>query len=329
MEIIIQKFGGTSLHNSKVRAKAVKEVVKKYLYEQFPVVVVSAMGREGSPYSTDTLINLPPETEIDNYLRENDLIMSCGEIISTVVFVKLLKDIGLKARALTGWQAGIKTNADFGSAQIDNVNPKRIYKLLDEGIIPVIAGFQGATEDNEITTIGRGGSDATASLLGSVLSAKSIFIYTDVDGIMSADPLLVKNTRKIPFISYERAQEAAQHGLKVIHPYACEIAANSQIPLHVMPINSEQNGTLIYNKNYKINIFSIKDYKDYFSEITILFFRPDINKMDIIEKINKLFAENYLEAKSFQINKWSIVVSVAIDKKIKALNLLHEYFVIN
>lgn len=245
MKIVIQKFGGTSVANSEVRLKAAQKIINAKRAGFQPVVVVSAIGRRGDPYATDTLIDYATEAHPDIHPREKDLIMSCGEIISAVVMVNTLKSKGYEARALTGAQAGIITNSQFTDADILEIKTDKIYQTIESGRIPVVAGFQGITADGEITTLGRGGSDVTAVALGEALSASCVEIYTDVDGIMTADPRIVSNASVIQHINYSDVLEMASEGAKVIHPRAVEFAMRSNIPVFIKNTLNNSPGTII------------------------------------------------------------------------------------
>jgi len=253
MKIVVQKFGGTSVATPEVRAKAVQKVINAKKSGYHPVVVVSAMGRKGAPYATDTLIDLAKNEYVDTHPREMDLLMSCGEIISSVIMVNALRAKGYEAVALTGGQAGIITDNNYGNANILRVQPDKIRMYLEMGKIPVVAGFQGVTEDGDITTLGRGGSDTTAAALGKALSASFIEIYTDVDGIMTADPRIVPNASVLKHLTYSEVLQMADQGAKVIHPKAVEIAMSCNIPLIIKNINGNGPGTMVssyYESDY-------------------------------------------------------------------------------
>ena len=174
MKIVIQKFGGTSLQTEELRKKAAQHILHK-LKEGFkPVVVVSAMGRKGSPYATDTLLSLALNTNKDIHPREKDLLLSCGELISATIMVQTLNNLGMHAASITGAQAGIITEGKFGNCHVVEATPFRIHEFLEKEIIPVVAGFQGINENGDITTLGRGGSDTTASVLAVALKAELI-----------------------------------------------------------------------------------------------------------------------------------------------------------
>ena len=182
-------------------------------------------------------------------VREMDVMMCCGEIISSCIMAAHLQKHGINAMALTGGQAGIITDSQFGAARIKNINVSNLHHLLESGIIPVVCGFQGVTEDNhKFTTLGRGGSDTTAAALGAALHAEFVEIYTDVDGIMTADPRVVEKATILEQISYAEVCQMAHNGAKVIHPRAVEIAMSSNVPLVVRSTFSEAPGTVITNE---------------------------------------------------------------------------------
>ncbi|MDO4179225.1 MAG: aspartate kinase [Phascolarctobacterium sp.] len=252
MKIIVQKFGGTSVADASVREK-VKDKVQQAIRNGFaPVVVVSAMGRKGAPYATDTLIGVLKEENISVNAREMDVMMCCGEIISSCVMAACLQKYGFNAVAMTGGQAGIVTDSQFGAARIKNIKVSNLMHLLEAGMIPVVCGFQGVTENNaKFTTLGRGGSDTTAAALGAALHADCVEIYTDVDGIMTADPRIVKDATIMESISYAEVCQMAHNGAKVIHPRAVEIAMSANVPMYIKSTFSDAPGTLITNETTK------------------------------------------------------------------------------
>lgn len=247
MKIVVQKFGGTSVSTLERRQRIV-EKVKNCLEEgNMPVVVVSAMGRKGEPYATDTLLSLVSADFTKDNLHATDLLMSCGEILSTVVMCDELKKANIEAMPLTGGQAGIRTDSNFANAGILNVNTENLEDLISKGIIPVIAGFQGQDKNGYITTLGRGGSDVTGALIGAALKAERVEIYTDVDGMMTTDPRVVPEASLIEKISYEEIFQFADQGTKVIHPRAVTIAQKYNIPLLIRNTMNDCEGTLISN----------------------------------------------------------------------------------
>ena len=245
MRIIVQKFGGTSVASVEGRERALAKIIKAKEEGFSVVVVVSAMGRSGDPYATDTLINLVKTIDMSVNPREMDLLISCGEIISTVVMAQTLEQAGYPAVALSGGQAGILTDQSFGEAQIIGVNPKNILRRLGEGNIVIVAGFQGMTTDGDITTLGRGGSDTTATALGSALEAEVVEIYTDVDGVMTVDPRIIPEAKVLRNLTYQEVCEMANNGAKVVHPRAVALARDKKVPVKVKSTFTEDSGTLI------------------------------------------------------------------------------------
>lgn len=245
MRIIIQKFGGTSVAKPENREMSAQKIIASQKSGFKPVVVVSAMGRKGEPYATDTLIEFLQNVYGDAHPREMDIAMSVGEVISSVIIANTLRSKGYDAIAVTGQQAGIITNTTHGNAEVLEVKPAYILKALENGKIPVVAGFQGSSKTGEITTLGRGGSDTTAAILGEALNAESIEIYTDVDGIMTADPHIVSNASMIRHISYSEIFQIADHGAKIIHPRAVEIAMRAGIPVVIRNTMTDSPGTII------------------------------------------------------------------------------------
>ena len=255
MNILVQKFGGTSVESYEKMNEACN-IVKKYKEEGYDlVIVVSAMGRKGAPYATDTLIELCKNANEELSSRELDLIMSCGEVISGTILVHLLKNKGIDAVFLTGAQAGILTNGRFGDSRIVDIKPERINKEISSGKVVVIAGFQGGTEDGEITTLGRGGSDTSAVAIGKALECKIVEIYTDVDGIMTADPRVEPDAKVLDHINYDEVFQMADKGSKVIHPRAVEIAKSGNITLKIKnTLNPNHEGTSISGISPKFEV---------------------------------------------------------------------------
>lgn len=251
MKIIVQKYGGTSVRDDKSREHAIKHI-KKAKAEGFKVVVVvSAMGRNGDPYATDTLLSLVEKKNAMINKRENDLLLSCGEVISSVVFTNQLLENGIHATALTGAQAGFRTNNDHTNAKIIEMKCDRLLKELEKHDVIVVAGFQGIAKNGDVTTIGRGGSDTSASALGVALNAEWIDIFTDVEGIMTADPRIAENARPLSVVTYTEVCNMAYQGAKVIHPRAVEIAMQAKIPIRIRSNYTDSLGTLVttFNKD--------------------------------------------------------------------------------
>jgi len=247
MKIVVQKFGGTSVSTDENRKQVIQKVKNAINDGYSPVVVVSAMGRKGEPYATDTLLSLVDDKFKNTNKLAQDLLMCCGETISSVVMSSDLYSAGIDAMPLTGGQAGILTDSNFTDATCTEVKPDKILELVSQGRVPVITGFQGISENGYLTTLGRGGSDTSASLLGVALKASAIEIYTDVDGIMTADPRIVENANLIDVISYNEVFQLADKGATVIHPKAVEVAMEGNIPILIKNTMSNAKGTLINN----------------------------------------------------------------------------------
>ncbi|BBI34378.1 aspartate kinase [Cohnella abietis] len=245
MELIVQKFGGTSLSDEQGRYHVLRHIIREYEAGLNIVVVVSAMGRSGEPYATDSLLELVRHNGNSLPSRERDLLLSCGELISATVLCSLLHAKGFSSVVLTGGQAGIMTDDRFGSARIIDIKQHKMRRQLEEGKIVIVTGFQGMTTDGEMTTLGRGGSDTTATAVGAALNADIVDIYTDVDGILTADPRWVSDAKPLAAVSYEEICNMAQNGAKVIHPRAVEIAMKAGIPIRVRSTFSEGEGTLV------------------------------------------------------------------------------------
>lgn len=248
MRLVVQKFGGSSLGTHELRLRAVSHITAAKNEGRSPVVVVSAMGRQGDAYATDTMLEMIREITPTPPGRETDLILSCGEIISAAILAIELQVQGLPAQALTGWQAGIITDGIYSHAEILRIKKERLLKLATTGIIPVVAGFQGVSEDGDVNTLGRGGSDTTAVALGAAIEAEMVEIYSDVDSVMTADPRLVPEARPIKNIGYQEVLQLAREGAKVIHPRAVDIALQYNLPISFKKTGADSAGTLVTHK---------------------------------------------------------------------------------
>ncbi|HEY8498881.1 MAG TPA: aspartate kinase [Limnochordales bacterium] len=250
MRIVVQKFGGTSVATEERRRQVAAHIRRAREEGHAVVAVVSAMGRRGDPYATDTLLDLLAReaggAEPDP--RERDQLLCCGEIVASAVMAQTLLREGLPAVSLTGAQAGIVTDGRYGEARIVQIRTDAIHRLLSAGRIPVVAGFQGVSEDGEMTTLGRGGSDTTAAALGVALGADLIEIYTDVDGLKAADPRVVPEAPTLPGVTYREAAELAHLGARVIHPRAVEIAMEGHVPIRIRRTGSDDPGTLVWDR---------------------------------------------------------------------------------
>ena len=242
-EIIVQKFGGTSV-GSVERIAEVAKIVKKSAQENNIVVVVSAMSGE-----TNRLIGLAKSFGENPNKREFDALVSTGEKVSASLLAIALNQIGIKAKSFSAAQISMKTTNTFSKAKILDIDDKKILETLADGYIPIITGFQGITETGDVTTLGRGGSDTTAVAIAASVKAKQCDIYTDVDGIYTTDPRMVPNAKKLDAISMEEMLEMAGKGAKVIQIRAVEFANKFNVPVRVLSSFEQGNGTLIYLKD--------------------------------------------------------------------------------
>lgn len=295
MRILVQKFGGTSLATTELRSRVCDIVAANQQAGYAPVVVVSAMGRESAAYATDTLINLVKEVNPDPLPRELDILLSCGETICGVLLANQLTAQGIPATFLSGEQAGIVTDGNYGNAHIRFVNPQKLLDCLEKGLVTVVAGFQGIGENGDLTTLGRGGSDTTASALGVALNAEFIDIYTDVAGVMTADPRIVENARLLDSINYNEICQLARDGAKVVHPRAIEIAMQKGIPVRIRSTFSDSVGTMVSNQAYIIDE-PVKIISDRL--ITGITYTSNISQIKI--SMNGLDNKNIIELKVFQ-----------------------------
>lgn len=239
--IVVMKFGGTSVAEPEGRETMAAHVHAALEAGRAPVLVVSAMGRRGAPYATDTLLDLLGDMPTDD--RERDLLASVGEVVAAVVAAHELRTAGVAARAMTGAEAGISTDGVHGSATVTEIHVGALLAAVDEGIVPVVAGFQGVSESGQLTTLGRGGSDTTACALGVALRAESVEIYTDVDGVMSADPRACDSVGVVETIRADELFEMAKAGARVVHTPAAELALASGLSVRVRNTFSSHPGT--------------------------------------------------------------------------------------
>jgi len=241
VSLIVQKFGGSSVADAASVKRVARRIVDTKLAGNEVVVVVSAMGD-----TTDELLDLANQVSSNPPAREMDMLLTSGERISMAVLAIAIADLGEDARSYTGSQAGLITDAAHGAARIIDVTPSRIQEALTAGAIPIVAGFQGVAFDTkDITTLGRGGSDTTAVALAAALKASVCEIYTDVDGIFSADPRIVPAARRVPFVTYEEMLELSAVGAKVLHLRCVEYARRFDVPIHVRSSFSQLDGTFV------------------------------------------------------------------------------------
>ena len=245
MALVVQKYGGSSVADAACVKRVAQRIVETKKNGYDVVVVVSAMGD-----STDELIELAEQVSPHPPARELDMLLTAGERISMAVLAMAISDLGVEARSFTGSQAGVITDAVHGKARIIDVTPGRIRSALDKGAVAIVAGFQGVSQDTkDITTLGRGGSDTTAVALAAALDAEVCEIYTDVDGVFSADPRIVPAARRLDTITYEEMLEMAASGAKVLHLRCVEYARRFDLPIHVRSSFSHREGTWVVSEN--------------------------------------------------------------------------------
>ncbi len=234
------KFGGTSVSTTEKIASVAKRIRKEKEKGHDIVVVVSAMGK-----TTDDLVSLAKEITENPTKREMDMLLSTGEQVTMSLLAIQLNDLGLEAVSLTGWQAGLVTNEVHRNARVETLDGTKINDLLYENKVVIVAGFQGVSRNEEITTLGRGGSDTTAVAIAVTIGAEVCDIYTDVEGVFTSDPRFVPNARKLEQLEYDEMLELANLGAGVLHPRAVEFAKNYKIPLRVRSSYEENEGTIL------------------------------------------------------------------------------------
>ena len=246
MGLIVHKYGGSSVADADKISNVAKRIGRVKDSGQSIVAVASAMGD-----TTDELISLAHTVAAEPDPRELDLLLSTGELVSCTLLTMAIRNLGYDAITLSGFQAGIHTDDMYGKARIFSIDPARVESELSEGKVVIVAGFQGITDDMDVTTLGRGGSDTTAVALAAALGADRCDIYTDVDGIYTADPRIVPNSRKLPEIDYEEMLELASYGAKM-HPRSIELGAVNGVPIYVASSFGDTPGTLIHQVD-KVN----------------------------------------------------------------------------
>jgi aspartate kinase len=250
VSLIVQKFGGSSVADAESIKRVAARIARTKEAGHDVVVTVSAMGD-----TTDDLIDLANQVSRSPASREMDMLLTTGERIAMSLLAMAIGDLGFDARSFTGSQAGMMTDAQHGRARIVDVTPTRVREALDQGAIAIVAGFQGFNHDSkDITTLGRGGSDTTAVALAAALDAEVCEIYTDVDGVLSADPRVVTKASKLDSVSYEEMLELAAAGAKVINIRAVEFARRHGVTLHVRSSFTEESGTWVSDTSEGENV---------------------------------------------------------------------------
>lgn len=300
MDTIVLKFGGSSVaDNGKLKIVAEK-IINLYNKNNNIVVILSAQGK-----TTDKLISEALELSNETKDREMDVLLSAGEQISIAKLSILLNKMGYKAISLTGWQAGILTNKTNQNAIIENIDTTRILQELSKRKIVIIAGFQGYNENLDITTLGRGGSDTSAIAIAAALNAKECYIFSDVDGVYTADPNKIENAKKLPALSYEEMIEISSEGAKVLHGRCAEIGQKFKIPIITKSTFNNKAGTIITDIIEENTIKSV--VKKEISRISIVGNGISRNFEKLHEVLN-IIQKNKLEILEFNVSESKISI---------------------
>jgi len=336
MAIVVQKYGGSSVATAEKIKNVAQRVGKVFDGGDQVVVVVSAMGD-----TTDDLIKLAGQVTSDPHPREMDVLLSTGELVASTLLAMAIKNLGYKAISLSGAQAGIKTDTTYRKARIIKIETKRILAELEKGQIVIVAGFQGITDDMDVTTLGRGGSDTSAVALAAALGARICERLTDTDGIYSADPRVVPEAFRLVEIGYEEMLELATYGNKVMQPRAIELAELYNIPIRVASSFNDNPGTLIHggvsmevrNKVRsvaydmdvaKISVLGIPDKPGIAASIFVALAKAGISVDTIVQNssVNKLADLTFTVTKD-QLSD-ALKVTKTIAKKLGASNIVSD-----
>lgn len=324
MGIIVQKYGGNLVKDKENLLKVANNIIKTYNNGNQVVVVVSAQGN-----TTDELTNKINEITNIPIKREVDVVLSSGEQITIGLLSIILNNLGYPAISYTGWQAGIYTNNDYTNSVIDNINTSVIKKSLNENKIVIVAGFQGITNENDITTLGRGGSDTTATYLATYLKADCCEIFKDTQYIYSADPKIVKNALKLSYISYDQMFMLADSGAKVLCNKCLNFAKLHKLNLVIKSVEDGSIGTIISDKkcnnNSRIVGITKKSISDNSEKISIVLNDEKFNIEEAEEKIINIVKTE----KEYTIEKNKAVISIIVSKLVakELLIKIHDAFI--
>jgi len=335
-EIIVMKFGGTSVGDTDKIIRVAQRIINAKESGKSVVVVVSAMG-----HTTDELIELAKKVTKNPDRREMDMLLSTGEQVSIALVCMAIKEEGYNSISLTGSQAGILTDNVYTNAKILNINTSRILRELKKGNIVIVAGFQGITSTGDISTLGRGGSDTTALALAAALNAKYCEIYTDVDGVYTTDPNIVPEAKKIKTLSYEEMLELASSGAKVLHLRAVEFANKHNVVIHVRSSFNDSEGTWVMEENakeinmekalvtgvtydidqVKITIFGLSDIPGIAAKLFGEFAKNNINVDLIVQNVS----EKGKATISFTIKNDDVSLAKEVIEELKKVIEFEEY----
>ena len=302
MDTIVLKFGGSSLTNDENLKLVAEKIINYYNSNNRVAVVLSAQGK-----TTDKLIEEAKRLSKNPNKRELDALLSVGEQISATKMSILLNSMGYPAVSLLGWQVGILTDDEHADAKIEKIDTYRLEKELNEGKIVILAGFQGINKEGNITTLGRGGSDTTAVSIAAILNAKHCYIYSDVEGVYTADPKKIKNAKQLDAISYEEMREISGEGAKVLHNRCVTIAEKYNVPIETKSTFNNKEGTLISNKFEQKTIKSIVRNNN-LSRISIIGYGCSYNN-EILNKIFNFIIEKDLKIFSINIDECKITIN--------------------
>lgn len=300
-DIIVLKFGGSSVADNEKLKIVAEKIINMYEKNNNIVVILSAQGK-----MTDKLIEEAKELAKNAEKREMDALVSCGEQMSAAKLSILLNSLGYKAISLTGWQAGIYTDNTNQNALIQNINTERILKELEQKHIVIITGFQGINENLDITTFGRGGSDTSAVAIAAALNAKNCYIFSDIDGIYTADPNKAKGTKKLHALSYEEMLEISSEGAKVLHNRCIEIGEKFKIPIITKSTFNNKPGTVISDIIEENTIKSI--IKKDLSRVSIVG-NGIIRNIDAMKNVLKIIQKNKLDMLEFDVTESKISIT--------------------
>lgn len=331
MNIIVQKYGGTSVESKEKMEKICENIISYKLKNSKLVVVVSAQGK-----TTDELLKKAGDYTTIQSKRELDLLLSTGEIQSASLLSMMLNEKGFESVALTGQQAGILSDSTYGSANIKDIYKENIMKYLNNDVIVVVAGFQASDKLGNITTLGRGGSDLSAVAIACALKAKKCEIYSDIDGIYSADPRIITKAKLLKNISYDEMLEAATAGAKVLHNRSVNIGKKNNVPITVKNSQKDTEGSTVKemlkddilvpnNKPNDFEDFSVKfiTKKDDISKICIVGDMVMSNKEVVIKIFNVASKEN-TQIYMISFSEMAINIIVDKDKSISFMKALHK-----
>lgn len=323
MGLIVQKFGGTSVGSVERILNVAQRVKAETDQGNQVVVVVSAMGK-----STDQLVNLAKEISGQPNKRDMDMLLSTGEQVTIALLSMALNEHKLPAVSFTGWQAGIVTEPIHGNARITTINTDAVKNQLADGKVVIVAGFQGVTENGEITTLGRGGSDTTAVALAAALKADKCDIYTDVTGVFTTDPRYVKSARKLKSVSYDEMLELANLGAGVLHPRAVEFAKNYQVRLEVRSSLERVEGTVIEEEASMEQNLVVRGvaFEDEITKVSVLGLT---NSLTSLSTIFTTLAENHLNVdiivqSTTEAETANLAFSIKTDDLLETLNVLEN-----